>query len=139
MMPAAPATSGQAERHQLGGEVGSAHRDDDVLLSPHHVGHQRALAFAGSSIRASRALAQADRCPYTVAVRFEWDPRKAAANLRSHGVSFAEAVTVLDDDHALTRQDPDTHEEHRFVTLGLSDSRSCSSSCTRIEDRTSSG
>ena len=54
-------------------------------------------------------------------MRFEWDPRKAAANLRSHGVSFAEAVTVLDDEHALTRQDPDAHEEQRFVTLGLSD------------------
>ena len=54
-------------------------------------------------------------------MRFEWDPRKAAANLRSHGVSFPEAVTVLDDEHALTRQDPDAHEEQRFVTLGLSD------------------
>jgi uncharacterized protein len=54
-------------------------------------------------------------------VRFEWDPRKAAANLRTHGVSFAEAVTVMDDDHALTRQDPDAHDEERFVTLGLSD------------------
>jgi hypothetical protein len=31
-------------------------------------------------------------------VRFEWDPRKAAANLRTHGVSFAEAVTVFEDD-----------------------------------------
>ena len=66
-------------------------------------------------------LALGDKCPYTDAVRFEWDPRKAAANLRSHGVSFAEAVTVLDDEHALTRQDPDAHEEQRFVTLGLSD------------------
>jgi hypothetical protein len=32
---------------------------------------------------------------YTVVVRFEWDPLKAAANLRTHRVSFAEAVTVL--------------------------------------------
>ena len=54
-------------------------------------------------------------------MRFEWDPRKAAANLRSHGVSFPEAVTVLDDEHALTRQDPDAHEEQRFMTLRLSD------------------
>ena len=54
-------------------------------------------------------------------MRLEWDPRKAAANLHAHGVSFAEAVTVLDDDHALTRQDPDAHGEQRFVTLGLSD------------------
>jgi hypothetical protein len=31
-------------------------------------------------------------------VEIEWDPRKAAANLRDHGVSFAEAATVLSDD-----------------------------------------
>lgn len=36
-------------------------------------------------------------------------------------MGFAEAVTVLDDDHALTRADPDAEEEPRFVTLGLSD------------------
>lgn len=53
-------------------------------------------------------------------VRFEWDSRKAAANLRAHAVSFAEAVTVLEDDFALTRDDPAAIEEARFVTLGLS-------------------
>jgi len=53
-------------------------------------------------------------------VRFEWDPPKAAANLRTHRVSFAEAVTVLEDEFALTREDPDAVEEPRFVTLGLS-------------------
>jgi uncharacterized protein len=52
-------------------------------------------------------------------VRFEWDPGKAAANLRAHRVGFAEAVTVLEDDFALTREDPNSDEE-RFVTLGLS-------------------
>lgn len=54
-------------------------------------------------------------------MRFEWDPPKAEANLRTHGVSFAEAVTVLEDDFALTREDPDAADEPRFVTLGLSD------------------
>ena len=53
-------------------------------------------------------------------VRFEWDSPKAAANLRTHRVSFAEAVTVLEDEFALTREDPDAVEEPRFVTLGLS-------------------
>jgi len=53
-------------------------------------------------------------------VRFEWDPPKAEANLRTHGVSFAEAVTVLEDDFALTREDPDASDESRFATLGLS-------------------
>jgi uncharacterized DUF497 family protein len=46
---------------------------------------------------------------------------KADANLRTHGISFAEAVTVLQDAFALTREDPDAVEEQRFVTLGLSD------------------
>ena len=29
---------------------------------------------------------------------FEWDPAKAASNLRKHGVSFDDAATVLADD-----------------------------------------
>ena len=55
-----------------------------------------------------------------MSVRFEWDPAKAAANLRTHRVSFSEAVTVLEDEFGLTREDPDAMEEPRFVTLGLS-------------------
>jgi uncharacterized DUF497 family protein len=53
-------------------------------------------------------------------VRCEWDPPKAEANPRAHGASFAEATTVLEDDFALTRDDPVAGEEPRFVTLGLS-------------------
>lgn len=50
----------------------------------------------------------------------EWDPHKAEANLNQHEVSFAEAATVLEDDLALTREDPDAIDEKRFVTLGMS-------------------
>jgi Ribonuclease toxin, BrnT, of type II toxin-antitoxin system len=32
-----------------------------------------------------------------VALRFEWDPQKAARNLAKHGVSFEEAATVFGD------------------------------------------
>jgi len=39
-----------------------------------------------------------------------------------HRISFAEAVTALEDDHALSREDPDSVGEQRFVTLGLSSS-----------------
>jgi uncharacterized DUF497 family protein len=53
-------------------------------------------------------------------VRFEWDPRKADANLHAHGIRFAEAVTVWDDAFALTREDPDAVAEQRFVKIGLS-------------------
>ena len=54
-------------------------------------------------------------------MRFEWDPLKAEANLRAHDITFAEAVTVLEDDYSLTREDPAALDEKRFVTLGLSD------------------
>jgi uncharacterized protein len=39
-----------------------------------------------------------------------------------HGVRFSEAVTVLEDSFALTREDPDSLGEQRFVTLDLSSS-----------------
>jgi len=67
-----------------------------------------------------RALAMLDNCLYNGGVRFEWDPAKARANLRVHGVSFAEAVAVLEDDFALTRDDPDHIDGRRFISLGLS-------------------
>ena len=44
-------------------------------------------------------------------MRYEWDPTKAETNLAAHGVSFTEAVTVLEDDFALTREDPDSAGE----------------------------
>lgn len=53
-------------------------------------------------------------------VRIAWDPLKAAADVREHGITFAEAATVLGDDFALTREDPDSVDEQRFVTLGMS-------------------
>jgi uncharacterized protein len=49
-----------------------------------------------------------------------WDPEKAAANLRKHKVSFAEAQSVLVDERALTAEDRDAPGEQRYVTLGLS-------------------
>lgn len=52
------------------------------------------------------------------AVEFEWDEGKAAANLRKHGVDFADAALVLEDDMALTLRDPDADAEERWVTMG---------------------
>ena len=49
---------------------------------------------------------------------FVWDPRKAKENLRKHGVDFADAVIALEDENALTIEDPD-HDELRFKTLGM--------------------
>jgi len=48
----------------------------------------------------------------------EWDPNKAASNLRKHGIDFADAVVALEDENALTIEDQ-FHEELRFKTLGL--------------------
>jgi uncharacterized DUF497 family protein len=46
-------------------------------------------------------------------VRVQYDPGKAAANLRKHGVSFADAEGVLEDALALTVPDPDAEGENR--------------------------
>ena len=51
-------------------------------------------------------------------MEFEWDPRKAKENRRKHGVDFADAVIVLEDENALTIEDPD-HDEPRYKTLGM--------------------
>ena len=54
-------------------------------------------------------------------IRFSWDDRKATANLRTHGVTFEEAITVFADPNARLVFDPDhSGEEDRFVILGLS-------------------
>lgn len=50
---------------------------------------------------------------------YEWDPEKAAANRRKHGVDFATAVGVFDDDRALTIRDLDMDREDRFVGIGM--------------------
>jgi uncharacterized DUF497 family protein len=56
-----------------------------------------------------------------VPVTYEWDPGKAAANLRKHKVSLAEAASVFLDPLAITFSDPDhSDEEEREITIGLS-------------------
>ena len=52
---------------------------------------------------------------------FEWDPDKAQANRRKHGVSFEEAATVFRDPRMLSLYD-DEHSktEDRWITMGIS-------------------
>lgn len=53
--------------------------------------------------------------------RYEWDPRKAAANLTKHGVSLEEAASVFNDPLAITFSDPDhSVAEERLLSFGLS-------------------
>jgi len=54
-------------------------------------------------------------------VRFTWDPRKAAVNLRKHGVSFDEAASVFADPLALAVED--AVDPGRALLIGLSDRR----------------
>ena len=49
----------------------------------------------------------------------EWDPTKARANFTKHGVRFADAVTALEDDSALTIRDLSSEDEERWVTMGM--------------------
>ena len=54
-------------------------------------------------------------------IQFEWDARKASANVKKHGLSFDEARTVFFDENAKLIDDPDhSLDEDRFVLLGLS-------------------
>ena len=54
-------------------------------------------------------------------MRFEWDSKKAAANLKKHHVSFEEAQTAFDDE--LGAYYPDTLHEARFILIGYSKGR----------------
>ena len=51
---------------------------------------------------------------------FEWDPEKGEGNFRKHGVRFAEAEPVFEDDYAITiTDDVSDPKEQRFVSMGM--------------------
>jgi len=56
---------------------------------------------------------------YNIDVEIEWDPKKASSNLEKHGVDFADAAVALEDQMALTIEDPECDDEQRFVSLCL--------------------
>jgi uncharacterized DUF497 family protein len=53
-------------------------------------------------------------------MKIEFDSRKAASNLKKHGVTFDEAATCLLDPQALAHEDSDAEGESRWVLLGMS-------------------
>lgn len=54
-------------------------------------------------------------------MQFEWNPDKAALNLKKHGVSFDEAATVFNDSLSVTFPDSDhSYGEERYVIIGVS-------------------
>ncbi len=53
-------------------------------------------------------------------IEFSWDPNKARANDRKHGVSFDEASTAFWDADARLIFDPDhSYTEDRYILLGM--------------------
>ncbi len=70
-------------------------------------------------------------------MRFEWDPAKTVSNIRKHGVSFDEAVTVFKDPLAFIFDDTaHSEQEHREIIIGMSTVRRMLLVCfvERVED-----
>jgi len=51
-------------------------------------------------------------------MNYEWNPNKARTNFKKHGVRFADAVGVFEDENAITIQDEHERED-RFITIGM--------------------
>jgi uncharacterized DUF497 family protein len=49
---------------------------------------------------------------------YEWDPNKAKSNYKKHGVRFADAVGVFEDENAITIED-EHEKEDRIITIGM--------------------
>ncbi len=53
-------------------------------------------------------------------IRFEWDPEKARANQRKHGVDIEDAIQIFDDPFAMFEEDRvDEAGQQRWHALGL--------------------
>lgn len=50
-------------------------------------------------------------------MNYEWDPNKARSNYKKHGVRFADAVGVFEDENAITIHDEHGSED-RSITIG---------------------
>lgn len=54
-------------------------------------------------------------------IELDWDPQKARANFKKHGISFEEAKSVFFDEYARQFFDEEhSASEERFIMLGLS-------------------
>ena len=60
-------------------------------------------------------------------------PGKADANLKKHGVDFADAVGVFEDEWALTMKEHYVGNEQRFVSMGNGFSWSCACCCVHVQ------
>jgi uncharacterized DUF497 family protein len=60
----------------------------------------------------------AGRCTIVHSMESEWDPAKARANLRKHGIRFADAVTALEDARGISVRD-EGQDEERWISIGM--------------------
>lgn len=56
-------------------------------------------------------------------MKYEWDPKKAAANLAKHGVSFESVKSFAWDDAIINEDKRRAYGEHRFSAIGLVETR----------------
>tara|TARA_R110000782_G_scaffold61762_3_gene127168 strand:+ start:357 stop:644 length:288 start_codon:yes stop_codon:yes gene_type:complete len=54
---------------------------------------------------------------------FEWDPRKARANLERHKVSFQVATEIFDGPCIVSRDVRRDYGEHRYQSIGIAGGR----------------
>jgi len=51
-------------------------------------------------------------------MKYQWDKNKSTSNFQKHGIEFADAVSVFQDDLALTIPDR-RFDEERFISIGM--------------------
>ena len=89
-----------------------------------HARRKSRLAPFNSQLHWQNGTCEALQYNYNMRMKklhFEWDERKATANVKKHGISFEEAKTAFYDEQAKLINDPDhSEDEDRFVLLGLS-------------------
>ena len=49
---------------------------------------------------------------------YQWDPKKADLNDKKHGIDFADAIGIFEDEWALTIKQEIVRTEQRFATVG---------------------
>jgi uncharacterized protein len=52
-------------------------------------------------------------------MQLTWAPGKAASNRQKHGIDFADAATVFDDDYFVSQEDLTAQGERRFTGTGM--------------------
>ena len=68
-------------------------------------------------------------------MRFEWDPRKRALNLRKHGIALEDAIELFARPYLEDLDDRPEYGERRFVAIGEMRGRVIAVVYTRLEEK----